>query len=135
MISLNLAKLLLFISLCLGPHHGAMNRTVEISNKNAYCVWTHDSDGWALTQLNTVVNHWPENGSNITENDLKKIGPTNQQIAHQIAAHDWSHDSTLYFENGDVLEKQGNKIFYTLNAGSPNQQIFSIIIMENGKVL
>jgi hypothetical protein len=135
MISLNFAKLLLFISLCLGPHYGAMDRTVEISNKNAYCVWTHDSDGWALTQLGTVVNHWPANGSNITENDLKQIGPTNHNIAHQIAAHDWKHDSALYFDNGDVLEKQGNKIFYTLNAGAPNQQIFSIIIMEKGKVL
>jgi len=136
MISLTTAKLLLFISLCLGPHHGDMKRSVEITNKNEYCVWSHSSEGWELTQLGRDIDHWPLNGTNVSSQDLvREFAKVNPQTTHAIKSHDWTQDSTLYFENGDKLEKQGNKIFYTLNAGAPNEQVFTILIMEKGKTL
>jgi len=136
MISLTTAKLLLFISLCLGPHHGDVKRRVEITNENAYCVWSHSSEGWELTQLRRVIDHWPLNGTNVTSEDLvREFAKVNPQTMRAIKSHDWTHDSVMYFENGDKLEKQGSKIFYTLNAGAPNEQVFTLLIMEKGTVL
>ena len=32
-----------------------------------------------------------------------------------------------------IVEKQGNKIFYTTNAGAPNQEIYTILTIKDGR--
>ena len=137
MTSLTTAKLLLFIALFLGPKYGDNNHTIEIVSRTSYSVWTQNSDGWSLTQVGTPNDAWPTTGTNISTADLNQFGRENAEMVRAIKAHDWkgSDDSKLYFPNGDVVEKQGTKAFYTINAGASNQQIFTIMTMENGRPL
>ncbi len=136
MISLSTAKFLLFIALCLGPKYGDSNHTIEIVSKNAYVVWTENPDGWTVTQKNFASYDWPVNGTSVSTDDLNHFSKSNAHMVREISKHHWDygHDSILYFQSGDVVEKQGsNKVFYTINAGSYNQQIFTIRTLSNGK--
>ena len=132
MISLSTAKLLLFIAVLLGPKGGD---TIQITNQNAYCVWTQESSNWTLTDLGAMNAHWPENGTNISAADLRQTHNGDFKIAREITAHNWTRDSVLYLANGDKVEKQGNKIFYTTNPGGANQQIYTILTVADGKTL
>jgi len=133
MISLTTAKLLLFIALCLGPKCSDNNHTIEIVSKNSYIVWTETSGGWTLDQKGMASDTWPATEIYLTTDQINQFGKTNKEKIHVIAHHNWDHNSTLYFEDGDVLQKQGsNKVFYTINAGGYNQQIFTIQTVKDG---
>jgi hypothetical protein len=138
MISLSTAKFLLFIALCLGPQYGDTNHTIEIVSKNSYVVWTGNPDGWTVVQKGQTADDWPTGGTSLTTEDLNQFSKSYADRVRAISNHRWAygHHSALYFSNGDIVEKQGsNKVFYTVNAGSYNQQIFTIQTMANGKPL
>jgi hypothetical protein len=136
MISLSTAKMLLFIALLIGPKCGNSDHSIEIVNKNSYCVWAQDSTGWSLTQLGRNNQHWPEGGtsSNFVPQHLRD---TDSALASEVTHHNWnaSANCTLNMPNGDIIEKQGSKIFYTTNAGAPNQEIYTILTIKDGKTL
>jgi hypothetical protein len=135
MISLSTAKLLLFIALLIGPKLGNSDHTIEIVNKSSYCVWTQDGSGWALTQLGQPINHWPLNGTN-SSLDVQQLHNTDFVLAKEISRHNWNAEyAILNMPNGDIVEKQHNKIFYTINAGAANEQIYTIVTIKDGKTL
>jgi len=136
MISLSTAKFLLFIALCLGPKYGDTNHTIEITTKTAYIVWTQDADGWTVMQKGQAVEDWPGTGTTVSTKELNEFNRKYSGMVRAISQHDWKdgHHSTLYFESGDIVQKQGvNRVFYTVNAGGYNQQIYTIQTMVNGK--
>ncbi len=138
MISLSTAKFLLFIALCLGPQYGDNNHTIEIVSKNSYVVWTENPDGWTVVQKGFASDDWPVNGTSLSTADLNDFSKKYADRVRVISDHRWAygHHSTLYFSNGDTVEKQGsNKVFYTVDAGAPNQQVFTIQTMANGRPL
>ena len=132
MISLSTAKLFLFIALLLGPKGGD---TIEIVNDKSYCVWEQESNNWKLTELGQTSPKSPFTGTTVTPIYLQKAANKDFQLAHEISSHNWAKDSVLNLPNGDVVEKQGTKIFYTVNAGGANQQIYTILTMADGKTL
>ena len=138
MISLSTAKVLLFIALLAGPKCAGSGHSVEIVNNNSYCVWTQNTTGWTLTQLGHVTQHWPENGTNFSPRDVRPT-PNNANfvVISEVTHHNWSAspNSKLNLSNGDMVEKRGNQVFYTINPGAPNQEIYTILTMKDGKTL
>ena len=135
MISLSTAKLLLFVALCLGPKYGDNNHTIEIVNRNSYIVWTQNSTGWTISQKGLSSDDWPQ-GTTVSTQELNEFSKQTGPIASDVSSHNWSgKDSILHLQNGDVVEKHGDKAFYTINAGSYNQQVFTILTMQNGRPL
>ena len=132
MLSISTAKLLLFIAVLLGPKGGD---TIEIVNHNSYCVWTQESSNWTLSDLGSPTVQWSENGATISAADLKGANNGDFRSAREITAHNWNADSVLYLTNGDKVERQGTKIFYTINPGGANQQIYTILTLSDGKTL
>jgi len=141
MISLSTAKLFLFIALLVGPKFAGSDHSIEIVNKNSYCVWTQDATGWTLTQLGQTTNHWPENGTNISDREFARARNNADNadfvVASEVTRHNWnaSQNSNLHLSNGDIIEKKGNQVFYTTNAGAPNQDIYTILTIKNGETL
>lgn len=134
MISLTTAKLLLLIGLCLGPVSHSGNHTIQITGKNYYGLWTQNATGWTLVEKTSASGDWAANGDAISTEDLQHIGPPNNPFVRAIVTHDWKHDSLLRFEQ-DVVQKQGTAAFLIMNAGQPNQQVFTVLTLENGKPL
>jgi hypothetical protein len=134
MITLANAKFLLFVALCFGPQFISGHKaSVEISSKNEYCTWVKGEQGWALLQLNKITNHWPLNGTNVSEDDYARSGIVNAQTAQEIKHHNWNQNSPLYFPNGDSIERQGNTVYYTVNPGGANEQVFTIQPLSDDK--
>ena len=134
MTSLTTAKLLLFVALCVGPKDKDLttNHTILITSKNDSCVWTQEAQGWNLDEKGLATRDWPANGMDIATEDLRDLGPENMPKVHSIVHHDWSHNDVLVLDNGDRVEKQGNKVFYIFRAGAANQKAYTILTMENG---
>ncbi len=136
MISLSTAKMLLFIALLVGPKCGGSDHSIEIVNKTSYCVWTQDAAGWSLTQSGRIIDHWPQNGTSPSA-EPQHLHNADFVLATEVTHQNWnaSEDCTLNMPNGDIVEKQGSKIFYTTNAGASNQEIYTILTIKDGKTL
>ncbi len=134
MISLTTAKLLLLVALCLGPKDKdlATTHTILITSNNDNCVWTQKAHGWNLDQKGLATHDWPANGMDLSTQDLRDLGPENSPKMRSIAHHDWKHHPVLILDNGDRVEKRGNKIFYTFRPGDPTQKVYTLLTVENG---
>ena len=133
MISLATAKFLLFVALCLGPQYGDSNHTIQITDNRSYIVWTENPQGWTIAQKSYASYDWPVNGTFLSTQDLNQFSKENRQLVREISKHDWRQNSLLHLANGDIAEKRGNQVFYTINAGGYNQQVFTIQTLQNGR--
>jgi hypothetical protein len=124
------AKLLLFVALTLGPKE--MTSSIMITTNSVSYTWVHGPADWYLTENDMPTHNWPANGLDISAGDLVDIGKENIQSVRNIAHHDWSRDSVLFLDNGDRVEKRGNKVFYTARPGEANQRVYTILYIENG---
>ena len=130
MISLTTAKLLLIVALYTGPKD--VTHSILITSNNDHCVWTQISHGWNLDEKNEATHDWPATGVDYSTQDLNDLTPAARHTARVLAHHDWKHDSVLYLENGDRVEKVGDKVHYTAWPGSSNEKVYTILYIENG---
>lgn len=127
------AKLLLFVALTLGPKE--MTQSIQITSNSVNYQWIQGAGDWTLIATDHPSHDWPANGLDLSTKDLMDIGKENIQSVRNIAHHDWSRDSVLILDNGDRVEKHGNKVFYTSRPGEPNQQVYTILYIDNGIAL
>jgi hypothetical protein len=95
-------------------------------------VWRPETQGWNLVQNRPAPSSWPANGLDVSTADLNSVAHEDRITVRQILRHDWSHDSVLYLDNGDRVEKRGEFMFYTVSPGAANQVVYTMITMENG---
>jgi len=127
------AKLLLFVALTLGPKE--MTHSIQITSNNINYQWVQGTGDWTLIETGQPSQYWPANGVDMSKKDLMDLGKENIQSVRNIAHHDWRRDSVLILDNGDRVEKCGNKVFYTARPGDANQQVYTILYIEDGKPL
>ncbi len=123
MIALPTAKILLFIALTVGPHNPPM--IFATSNSDNY-VWGPTSIGWTLVAKGFPASDFtrdPSRAYDFTGSPRNSV-PSYLRV---ISRYDWSRNSTLVFDNGDRVEKRGDHAFYIVNAGGPNEKIFTIL--------
>ena len=124
MLALHTAKILLFIALNLGPQHPPM--IYATSNSESY-VWTPTETGWMVEKKG-----FPS--SDFTRDPARTVSFTGQPPTDSvpvylrvIAQHHWNRRSAMVFDNGDRVEKHGDHAFYIVNAGGPNEKVFTIV--------
>ena len=124
MISMPSAKILLFIGLALGPK-GAPT-VYATSNSEAY-IWNLQQTGWTVEARGFPASDFTR------EPEVDTTLPLNHvpDYLKQISQHDWSHNSVMIFDNGDRVEKDGDHAFYIINAGAPNQKVYTILFPTN----
>ena len=124
MITATTAKVLLFIALTLGP---ANPTTVFCTSHNESYTWTPQPYGWNLTALGFPASDFsrdPAKTAMFSGSPHKGDVPP---YIREIADHNWNHDSVVVLSNGDRVEKKGDHAFYIINAGGPNEKIFTIL--------
>jgi len=134
MISAATAKFLLFLAIFLGPKDGNNNHTIEIVSKNVYLACQPSGNGWTVLQKHYPSQDWPSNGIFISNTELKNLNGTYAPLSNAVTHQAWPHgeDTKLYFDNGDLVEKQGhNKVFYTIDPGNANQRLFIIRTLDD----
>jgi hypothetical protein len=123
MLALPTAKTLLFLALSVGPSHAP---TIYATSNSEGYVWTSTETGWSLVGMG-----FPS--SDFTRDPSKSMNFTGNPSAapsylRAVAHHDWSRrNSAMVFDNGDRVEKHGDHAFYIINAGGPNEKIFTIL--------
>jgi hypothetical protein len=124
MIVLPTAKILLFIALSLGPQNPPM--VYATSNSESY-VWTPTKTGWSVEGKG-----FPS--SDFTRDPSKTLdfagGPGQDSVPKYLRAvsrYHWENHSAMVFDNGDRVEKHGDHAFYIINAGGPNEKVFTIL--------
>jgi hypothetical protein len=123
MLALPTAKTLLFLALSMGPHQAS---TIYATSNSEGYVWTPTQTGWSLVGLG-----FPS--SDFTRDPSKSMTFTGDPAAaprylRAVAHHDWSRrNSAMVFDNGDRVEKHGDHAFYIINAGGPNEKVFTIL--------
>lgn len=134
MIPLTTAKLLLFVALCLGPKEKDLpaNHVILITSNAVNCVWTQEPHGWNLSAKDVPTHDWSSSGTDFSTQDLNSVVTENRAAVRAISHHDWSHDGVLILSNGDRVEKRGTQIFYTTNNGGSNEQIYTLLTLQNG---
>jgi len=124
MIVLPTAKILLFIALNLGPSHAPV--IYATSNSESY-VLTPTETGWTVEGKGFPASDFtrdPSRSVSLNGNPpLDSIPP----YLRVIANHKWERNSAMVFDNGDRVEKHGNHAFYIINAGGPNEKVFTIL--------
>ena len=128
MMSLPIAKVLLFIALSTGPQ-GA--QTIYATSNSEGYVMTSEANGWNIESKGFPSADWTRDPSVDTS-----IGgaPSRQDVPHFLGAvsrHDWSHDSMMIFANGDRVEKCGDHVFYIVNAGGANEKDYTIFFSQD----
>ena len=118
------AKILLFIALSLGPKNAP--EVYATSNSESY-VWSATPTGWTVEGKGFPASDFSRDPSLFM--DFAGSPPASCVPAYlrAVAHHDWRHNSAMIFDNGDRIEKDGNHAFYIINAGGPNQKIFTIL--------
>ena len=124
MIVLPTAKILLFIALHLGPHNAPM---IYATSHSENYVWTSTETGWTVEAKGFPASDFtrdPSQSVDFTGNPPRDSIPA---YLRAISRHNWSHNSVMVFDNGDRVEKCGDHAFYIINAGGPNEKVFTIL--------
>ncbi len=131
MIVLPTAKVLLFIALNLGPSNPPV--VYATSNSESY-VWSPTPTGWVVEAKGFPA-------SDFTRDPRREVNFTGQPGSDYVPAylraisrHNWSHNSTVVFDNGDRVEKHGDHAFYIINAGGANEKVFTIMFPPDEKL-
>jgi hypothetical protein len=124
MIVLPTAKILLFIALNLGPQNPPV--VYATSNSESY-VWTPTPTGWTVVAKGFPASDFtrdPSVGLSFTGSPSQSAVPA---YLRAISKYSWTNNSAMVFENGDRVEKRGDHVFYIVNAGGPNEKVFTIL--------
>lgn len=123
MVDTALIKVLLFIAVTLGPHNAS---TIHATDGYYGYVWNPRTGGCSVTALG-----FPP--SDIFRNPSQTVtiggSPAAQNVPgylHAISFHDWDANPVKVFANGDRIEKTDRAVFYIIDAGAPNQRVFTI---------
>ncbi len=122
------AKVLLYIALQLGPSHP---QTIYATSNSESYVWTFQSGknaGWTVEGKGFPASDFDRDPTLCTT-FAGDAPPTDTVPAYirSISRYSWTHNSAIVFDNGDRIEKHGDHAFLILNAGGPNQKIFTIV--------
>ena len=123
MLTMSTAKALLFIALTLNPSHP--EAIYATSTSESYVI-TPSSSGWDVTALGFPSADFPSNPS--TSAEISST-PTRSDVSPELAAIskiDWEGNGVAVLPDGDRIEKHGKNAFYIVNAGAPNQKVFTI---------
>ena len=124
MLVLPTAKILLFIALNLGPQNAPM---IYATSQSESYVWTPSSTGWTLEAKGFPSSDFTRDPSTTTTFTGKPGAGSVPDYLRTISKYRWKDNSTIVFDNGDRVEKKGDHAFYIINAGGPNEKIFTIL--------
>jgi len=128
MMHLSTAKILLYIALALAPK-GA--HTIYATSNSENYVWTSSSVGWDVDAKGFPSSDFTRDPSREATFSGR---PTHADVPHYLWAidkHHWGHNSIMVFDNGDRVEKRGNHGFFIINAGGPNEKVFTILFPKD----
>ena len=118
------AKILLFIALNVGPQNAPM---IYATSQSESYVWTPTPNGWTVE-----AKGFPS--SDCTRDPSKTVtfigSPGARSVPDYlrvISKYHWKNNSAMVFDNGDRVEKKGDHAFYIINAGAPNEKVFTIL--------
>jgi len=132
MLVLPTAKVLLYIALQLGPSHP--QEIYATSNSESY-VWefTEPKDaknapsGWMLEAKGFPTSDFTRDPKQLmTFDDAKPPVDGIPGYLRVISHYSWKRNTAYVFDNGDRIEKHDDHAFYILNAGGPNEKVFTI---------
>jgi hypothetical protein len=124
MLVLPTAKILLYIALNLGPQNPPV--VFATSNSENY-VWTSTATGWTVQAKGFPSSDFTRDPAGYVS--LAGSPPPSSVPAYlrAISRQDWRHDNAMVFDNGNRVEKHGDHAFYIVNAGGPNEKVFTIL--------
>jgi hypothetical protein len=130
MLVLPTAKVLLFIALNLGPQNPP---EVYATSKSENYLWKQTPAGWTLEAKGFPASDCTRDpdmyvtfsGNPSTESVPPYLSP--------VARYTWRNNNTMVFDNGDRVEKHGDHAFYIINAGGPNEKVFTILFPHESK--
>ena len=123
------ANLLLFIALHTGPANPSM---VFATSQSESYVWTAaptkaDPTAWNVTSLGFPTPDGTRNPAQYCTVDHPPEAHSVPDNFRTLSKYNWNHDGIVFFDNGDRVEKRGKYVFYTINAGGPNEKTFTIL--------
>ena len=124
MIVLPTAKILLFIALNLGPQNPPV--VYATSNSESY-VWTPTQTGWMVEGKGFPSSDFTRDPSLWVTFDGSPTSSSVPAYLRAISKYPWTDNSAMVFDNGDRVEKHGDHAFYIINAGGPNEKVFTIL--------
>jgi hypothetical protein len=130
MLVLPTAKILLYIALNLGPQNPQM--VYATSNSESY-VWTTTATGWSVQAKGFPASDFTRDPSK--HQDFSG-GPDRYSVPaylRVISRYKWNNNSVMVFNNGNRVEKRGDHAFYIINAGGPNEKVFTILFPTGEK--
>jgi hypothetical protein len=130
MLVLPTAKILLYIALNLGPQNPQM--VYATSDSESY-VWTTTPTGWSVQAKGFPTSDFtrdPAKYQDFTGGPDKYSVPAYLRV---ISKYKWNNNSVLVFDNGNRVEKRGDHAFYIINAGGPNEKVFTILFPTGEK--
>jgi hypothetical protein len=94
------------------------------SNSESY-VWRSTGKGWSLEGKGFPASDFTRDPSKSA--DFAGTPDSVPSYLRPVAHHNWSHNSAMVFDNGNRVEKHGDHAFYIINAGGPNEKVFTIL--------
>jgi hypothetical protein len=124
MLVLPTAKILLFIALNVGPQNP---QTIYATSNSESYVWTTTNIGWTVEGKGFPAADFtrdPCKGENFTGSPGSDTVPA---YLHAISKYKWHDNSCMVFDNGNRVERRGDHAFFIINAGGPNEKVFTIV--------
>ena len=115
MLSLSTAQLLFVVALALAPHNA---QTIYATSSTNNYFWTETTHGWTLKTKGLPSTCWSDGGT--------QPAPQRDADMRTVQQHHWSRERQLFLDNGNRVEEQGDAVFYTIEPGEANQQVFTI---------
>jgi hypothetical protein len=123
------AKVLLFIALSLGPRDPSL--VYATSESDGFVMQPAvKGSGWTVVAQGFPASDFTRLPSETGTFDSSPTPSSVPSYLRPVARHNWSHDSAMVFDNGDRVEKHGDHAFYIINAGGPNEKVYTILFTE-----
>jgi hypothetical protein len=127
MLVLPTAKILLYIALNLGPHNASL---IYATSKSESYVWTSLTNGWTVEAKGFPASDFTRNPSRTMVFAGTTPLDSIPDYLRAISEQKWADHSAMVFDNGDRIEKHGDHAFYIINAGGPNEKVFTILFPQ-----
>ena len=124
MLVLPTAKVLLFLALNVGPHNAPV---VYATSYSESYVWSSTLTGWTVTAKSFPTSDFTRDPAQSIDMGSDPTSDGIPRYLRAVAHHNWNHNSVMVFDNGDRVEKDGDRAYYIINAGGPNEKIFTIL--------
>jgi hypothetical protein len=124
MLVLPTAKILLFIALNVGPQNA---QTVYATSNSESYVWTTTKIGWSVEGKGFPASDFTRNPTRVQDFTGSPGTDSVPAYLRVISKYKWNDKSVMVFDNGNRIERHGDHAFYILNAGGPNEKVFTIL--------